>query len=667
MLILIMLLVFSLFTLAFLNKNNPRIVDSLVYASVSCALYILISVELLSINGNLDLGTLACAWFALALFLLAYLGFRKEGILVVRGSQLRLDLQGLGVNEVVFVFFILLLVLATGILAWLAPPNTFDSMTYHMSRVMHWIQNQSVDFYPTSILRQLFSAPWAEYAILHTVILSGTDRFANFVQWSCMVGSIAVIVGVARELGSSRYGQVFAALFCATLPMGILQSTSTQNDYVVGFWLVCCVFQLLKFRRTRRVFDGVFLGLALGLAMLTKPTAYVFALPFLVWIVFETFYKEGVARMLRLLACLTLACVVNMGHFYRNYEFSGTPLGQTLDSGDYSYENAIFTPAVLASNILRNVGLHLQTDTKFDRISQRIIERAHHWLGISISDKRTTWPEYEFRVQGKKHHEDYAGNLWQVVLIFGCIFLYVSCIKKKALITLYILALVAAFLLFCALLRWQPWHSRLHLPMFLLWAPVIGVCIGSFRGVKLKDLVSVRLPWVERKFPVIGRGIDLAQQIKLCSLAGLTLMMASLPPLYSSETKPSVGEGSIFFSSRASQLFYVAPHIAESYIEASELIVKAGCSKIGLVGFGNDWEYPIWALTKKEDGTKVEIRHITAPIISPTGKSLAESGVDSNFSPCAVISPATVPESSLMINGRRYQQVLLTNAIKLFQ
>jgi 4-amino-4-deoxy-L-arabinose transferase-like glycosyltransferase len=42
--------------------------------------------------------------------------------------------------------------------------------------------------------------------------------------------------GSARRLGGR-----LAALFCATLPMGILQSTSTQNDFVVAYWLACLV------------------------------------------------------------------------------------------------------------------------------------------------------------------------------------------------------------------------------------------------------------------------------------------------------------------------------------------------------------------------------------------------------------------------------------------
>src|SRR6185369_10694518 len=47
--------------------------------------------------------------------------------------------------------FILCATLAT---ALLYPPNTWDSMTYHMPRVMHWITNANIGFYPTANSRQ---------------------------------------------------------------------------------------------------------------------------------------------------------------------------------------------------------------------------------------------------------------------------------------------------------------------------------------------------------------------------------------------------------------------------------------------------------------------------------------------------------------------------------
>src|SRR5688572_10806102 len=74
-----------------------------------------------------------------------------------------------------------LLVLAA--IAWTAPPNTWDSMTYHLTRVMHWKVNASVAFYPTHIPRELYQHPFAEILILHTVLLSGGDRLANLPQF----------------------------------------------------------------------------------------------------------------------------------------------------------------------------------------------------------------------------------------------------------------------------------------------------------------------------------------------------------------------------------------------------------------------------------------------------------------------------------------------------
>ena len=130
------------------------------------------------------------------------------------------------------------IVVIAGLTAIVAPPNTYDSMTYHLPRVMHWIQNQSVAHYPTHIPRQLHFPPGAEFILTHLHILAGNDRLLNLVQWIGMVGSIIGVSLLAQRLGAAGAGQVLASVVAATLPMGMLQASSTQNDYVVTFWLV---------------------------------------------------------------------------------------------------------------------------------------------------------------------------------------------------------------------------------------------------------------------------------------------------------------------------------------------------------------------------------------------------------------------------------------------
>lgn len=103
---------------------------------------------------------------------------------------------------------LILIVIAVGVVAIVAPPNNWDSMNYHLARVMHWIQNRSVEAYPAHYLPQIYIMPWSAYAIAHFQILSNGDRFANLVQWLTMIGSIIGVSLIAQELGANIRGQI---------------------------------------------------------------------------------------------------------------------------------------------------------------------------------------------------------------------------------------------------------------------------------------------------------------------------------------------------------------------------------------------------------------------------------------------------------------------------
>src|ERR1017187_3380327 len=81
-------------------------------------------------------------------------------------------------------------------------------------------------------------------------------------------------LGARGRAGPEHQGQAFAALFCATLPNGILQASGAKNDSLLALWLVC----LLYFTARR---NAPFAGLAFRLALATKATAYLFAPPML--------------------------------------------------------------------------------------------------------------------------------------------------------------------------------------------------------------------------------------------------------------------------------------------------------------------------------------------------------------------------------------------------
>ena len=219
-----------------------------------------------------------------------------------------------GLLAVLICIFMIMLVL--GLVAFVAAPNTWDSMTYHLSRVVHWEQNQSLAFYPISISRQLHLGPLAEMIILNFQILAGNDRLASFVQFFAMIGCVVGVSFIAQLLGGNIYAQIFASLAAVTLPMGILQTTSTQNDYVVALWLVCFVSLILKQLQAEKPswIMALLTGISLGLAILPKVAVLLFGASFGLWLAIGLIarFKVKAWKNLIFLSCTTLLIVTLM-------------------------------------------------------------------------------------------------------------------------------------------------------------------------------------------------------------------------------------------------------------------------------------------------------------------------------------------------------------------
>jgi hypothetical protein len=125
-------------------------------------------------------------------------------------------------------------------------------------------------------------------------------------------------------MGASTRGQAFAALFCATLPNGILQASGAKNEWMTALWLICAAYFALRE-------DAAFTGLSLGLALATKATAYLFAPPLLLAIVL---IRRPPVRARSLVWIAAGILVVNTPQYIRNIRLSGSPLGYDSAQGD---------------------------------------------------------------------------------------------------------------------------------------------------------------------------------------------------------------------------------------------------------------------------------------------------------------------------------------------
>jgi hypothetical protein len=521
----------------------------------------------------------------------------------------------------------------TLVIALLSPPNNWDSMTYHMSRVLHWSQNQSLEFYPTQNPRQLWMAPFAEYAILHLRLLLGSDGLANLVQW---LASVTAAVGaslIARRFGARCRTQLLAALLCASVPMGILQASTTQSDYVAACWAVCCVHFLL-----RRADDtippfltDVVAGLSLGLAVLTKPSVVLFLLPFLGWRLVASLRQHGLPGAALVSLLISAAAVpLWIGHFSRNQALYGNFTGPEsfLDGGrrSYSLANATVSLPISLSNVMRNVALEVATPSvTVNAWLDAAVRGLHRWLGLSVEDPRSTWTGVRFAIGTLRPHEDFAANTLHACL-FGlslCVCLAAAVRSRRLTSSLvYMIAVLAGFFLFCVVFRWQPWHSRLHLPIFALAAPFVAVALTSL---------------VER-----GSGHQLLV---------LALGLSSFPYLVMNEARPLVGSRNLLRQTRAETLFNNNPDLRDSYGWVTQFLLRSHCRNVGLNLGGDGWDYPLWTLLEEGSPERLRVRDIG--VNNETGKLSPPV----QFAPCAVVT-AFNGGDSFDVDGRAVKLTL---------
>lgn len=612
---------FALLTLTVRTLPGPRggsprgMRDSILLSAVVFGLALTAATETLSLFRGITLASIAAFWSLVSVICLACQIRSPSGFRRTRPNHVPRPVLAIATCAAIPV-------VATGLIAIIAPPNNWDSMAYHMARVAHWIQNRSVDFYPTHVPRQLYMNPWGEYAILHLQILSGGDRFANLVQWSCMLGSLIAVSRIAQHLAARPHGQALAAAIAATLPMGILQATSTQTDYVVGFWLTCFVCFVLGIIRERRADWGTTLGAAgsLALAILAKATAYLFALPFLIWLVASVVRHQRTRGWNILVTIAATVIVVNWGHFWRNWDLYGSPIGPARE-GQSTYYNQIVSLPALVSNLLRNTALHLETPfTAVNTFTMQAILRLHSWIGADPSDTRTTWAALTFtRVSGMSRNDASAGNLVHLVMTWACapVILASRTLRRERALLGYGGCLVIALVLFCGYLKWQPWNSRLHLPLFVLWCPAIAV-------------VAERL--LHRRVIVV--------------LAALLVVLAT-PWIVGNLFRPLVGQGSILRAPRVNVYFYNRPNLRQQYLDTANFLREQQCAQIGLIGNWDTWEYPLWVVLQRAFQGNVRLEHVAVANVSRQ-KAFPDTG-----QMCAVVS-FYPQDKSLTLNGSPY-------------
>jgi len=475
--------------------------------------------------------------------------------------------------------------------AILSPPNSADAMAYHLPRVVYWAQSGSVAFFPTPYLNQIMLQPLAEYLMLHTYVLTGGDRLINLIAFAAYAGSIVGVSAIAAALGLNTRSQAWAALFCATLPNAILQASGAKNDFLLAFWLVCAVY----FAARR---DAPYLALSAALALATKGTAYLFLPPVLL-------YAAAVLPRRQLAWIAAAICLLNGPQYARNLQLSGSPLGfdSAQANGVFRWRNEHLTWKPAVSNALRHTSEQLGARSpRWNQSVYDVVVRIHRALGIDPQDRDTTWPGARYAPPLNANHEANANNRWHLLLIVAAAVFALGTRNRQW--TLYAAALVAAFLLFCLYLKWQPFLARLELPLFVLGAPLAALLVEKLR------------------YPAAA------------VILALFLVNNARPVLFENWTRPLKGPLSLWVTARDANYFSDMGqwNNRPSYLESVDRTARSGCTRVGLDTSENQVEYPFLALLRERNP---RVRFVHTGVANPSARYAAAGAP----LPCAVLCP----------------------------
>lgn len=544
------------------------------------------------------------------------------------------------------------LVLVELLVALLAEPNNFDSQTYHLPKVEHWVAQGDLDFWPTAIHRQVTIPPGAEYLLLHLRLLTGGDQLYNLVQWAAGVVCLLVAARITAQLGGGRRAQLLTAFVLATTPMVVLQATSTQTDLICAAWVACAATLVLDGLR-RRTGWGTLLGLgaATGLTAVTKTSGLIAVGPLLVlWGLAQlrlaradqpapagpaaagggrrSWSVGGLARTVGGSVLILVVAAVVVGPFLARVtaEF-GHPLGPPRLRESIPMERHDLASIVV--NALR-IG-HTAFDTPLAplrRAGAEVIISGAEAVGVDPQDRAITFGRELFPEPAWYPDEDrVAFPLTGALAVIGAVIALARprriAPERAGSLRAYAAVVLTAALLHTAMIKWQPWGNRLLLYAVVLAVPLAGLWLDAL----LRGRAGGR-----RSVATVAAVTVLATS----ALAGVLALSYGFP-------RRLVGAGSVFTTSDWDTRFLRRPQWADEFRWAATVVQDSGARRIGLVQQNDNWEYPWWLLLRQPDGGSPDL--VALQSVLPERPPAEPSSVDAivctgNKAACAKLVPA---------------------------
>ena len=522
----------------------------------------------------------------------------------------------------------------TLILAIKMTPNNWDSMTYHLPRIMHWAQNESVEHYASNSLRQITSPVLAEFVNLYVYVMYGRNDFGfNILQWGSYILDTFLIVGIARKLKCDYKFSILAGLLFMTMPGAFAEAMTTQNDLFDAMWLLVFVYVLLDFLQGENIVFNIecigktaLLSFSIAFGYLTKPAIMfgivIFAIGLLIaWI--KTHVPVDVT--LKLFTCsLGIIVTVLAPELIRNLQsfhaFSAPIAGaqQLVGTLDIKY---------LFVNMLKNM-FYNTPNYCFTWMAPLIAHGLYYLsyrLGIDLdAESISEWGnEFGFQTAPNFQHDTAVNTILftSAAILFILVIFFYKKMKLRKMQIIYCVLAVVSFVMLCVFLRWERFVTRYMIGYLALLCPMVAVILYNMR--KSDSL---------RKIYCLGVSVIIF--LSFVEVVNMTIYHVN-ESLYAD----GIRETEYFHNWKETK--YVA------YRDIADYIKDNNIEKIGILTTEDTYEYPLWGMLR---GYDCQIEHVKVDNLSGKYEDLT-------FQPDCIFVYLREDDDTIYYHGAEYTRI----------
>lgn len=526
----------------------------------------------------------------------------------------------------------IMILLVTGmtvlLLALFTVPYNWDSMAYHLPRIMHWIQNQSVAHYAANDVRQLASPVLAEFVNLQVYLLTGKrDIFFNLLQAVSYLIDAWLIYEISKKIKTHKKYAALATFIFMTMPIAFAEALNTQVDLFATLWILIFVYYYIDLLEKKSItadkettLKAVLMALSISFGYLTKPSVNV-GMAFLLFVLLVKcfFTHSRLQELLKIfLAVIPFVFIPLLPEWIRNYQ-------TFLALGDASVgaRQLIGTlqPNYIIVNAIKNFAHNFPNIYVFSsgELVRRIVSVIATILHVNLNDPTISEDglEYIMKEPPVYGHDTATNPIILTLVVFCFLFYLIRNRKSKTLGNRYTIYSMIMFILFCGVVRWEPYVSRYMLPYLALLCPMVGY--------QLQEITSG-----EKKVSIGKEMIPIIYFLCLSSLISLFL--------YHKEQIPEdVFDRSAGYFTNSKGMY---PEYKEVFLKIEENDYRTIGIKISPANF----EYPMWKLM---ENTTFRIENVLVENISSKYE-------DISYIPDCVIMDMGQASEEIRVHGQEY-------------